>query len=185
MLPDLTDIQKRRLRLGLKQAELAKYSAVSQSLIAKIESGKIDPGYSKIRSVLETLEVLENRTSHKVEDIMSKSIIHVAPATSVSHTVELLRKHGISQLPVITSTNQIVGSITEDGLLHRFSQEPGRDWKATAVEAVMGQPFPTVKIGIPTSAITPLLHTDSAVIVVDKGKYVGIVTKADLLKTIK
>jgi predicted transcriptional regulator len=49
MFPQLEDIAKKRRRLGLKQAELAKLSGVSQSLVAKLESGRIDSSYTKVK----------------------------------------------------------------------------------------------------------------------------------------
>lgn len=56
MLPSLDEIAKRRKLLGLTQKQLAKIAGVSQSFIAKIESGKIDPSYSKAKAIFDTLE---------------------------------------------------------------------------------------------------------------------------------
>jgi len=42
MIMELKDIKTARLRLGITQAGLAGVAGVSQSVIAKIESGRID-----------------------------------------------------------------------------------------------------------------------------------------------
>ena len=47
---ELNEISRLRKQLGLTQAELAKLSGVSQSLIAKLEAGKIEPSYSKAKA---------------------------------------------------------------------------------------------------------------------------------------
>jgi len=59
MFPPLEEIAKKRRMLGLKQAEIAKLAGVSQSLIAKLESGKIDSSYTKVKTIFDTLERLE------------------------------------------------------------------------------------------------------------------------------
>ncbi|MBI2079314.1 helix-turn-helix domain-containing protein, partial [Candidatus Micrarchaeota archaeon] len=45
---DVSKLGSLRRKLGITQKELAKLAGVSQSLIAKIEMGKIDPAYSKV-----------------------------------------------------------------------------------------------------------------------------------------
>ena len=51
MTYELEEIKKIRKSLGLTQAELAKRADVSQSIIAKIESGSIDPTLSKAKKI--------------------------------------------------------------------------------------------------------------------------------------
>ncbi|MBU4502216.1 MAG: helix-turn-helix domain-containing protein, partial [Nanoarchaeota archaeon] len=47
----LEEIKIRRNKIGLTQTQLARLAGVSQSLIAKIESKKIDPTFSKTKSI--------------------------------------------------------------------------------------------------------------------------------------
>ena len=51
--------------MGLTQTDLAKKANVSQSLIAKIESGKIDPTFTKTKKIFETLSYLEKKEEVK------------------------------------------------------------------------------------------------------------------------
>ena len=53
------------------------------------------------------------------------------------------------------------------------------------VERIMDDVFPVINREIPLSAVTSLLQVSAAVLVTEKGKIIGIITKADLLKTSK
>ena len=58
---ELEEIKKIRKKLELTQTELADRAGVSQSLIAKIEAGRIDPTYSKTKKIFAALSDLEKR----------------------------------------------------------------------------------------------------------------------------
>ena len=55
-MDDLSELRILRKKIGLTQSELAKQASVSQSLIAKIESKKIDPSYTNAKKIFETLQ---------------------------------------------------------------------------------------------------------------------------------
>ena len=55
---ELSEIKKIRKNLGLTQTQLSKRANVSQSLIAKIESGKIDPTFTKTKKIFEHIKGL-------------------------------------------------------------------------------------------------------------------------------
>ena len=66
MLPTMVviepkDIAKVRRQLGLTQSQLSSVSQVSQSYIARIESGKIDPSYSKTRALSDALKNIQRK----------------------------------------------------------------------------------------------------------------------------
>ena len=65
IFPELSSIRIKRQRLGIKQKELAEKSGVSQSLIAKLEKGLIEPSYSLTVRIFLTLESLEHKNEKK------------------------------------------------------------------------------------------------------------------------
>ena len=93
---DLAEIKKIRKSLGLTQSELAKKSAVSQSLIAKIEAGKIDPTFTKTKKIFEALDFLQNKEEIKAGELMNQKIISVAPDNTIKESIEKMKKSGIS-----------------------------------------------------------------------------------------
>ena len=66
-----------RKSLDVTQTELAHSSGISQSTIAKIESGKISASYETVVKLFDTLESLKNK-EHKditADDVASKSVV--------------------------------------------------------------------------------------------------------------
>lgn len=171
-----------RKNLGLTQKQLADLAGVSQSLIAKIESGKIDPAYSKVVQIFQALEKEQNKEKKMVREVMSLNIISVKPGDTLEKAVKLMRTKDISQLPVLED-GKCIGSISESMVVELVS-DGDRNFKSTLVEDVMRSSFPTVPANSLVDAIADLLCYYSAVLIENKGRLVGIVTKADLLKAI-
>lgn len=59
-LPDIVQVASLRRRLGVTQKRLALESKVSQSLISKIESGRVTPTYKHAKMIFDALERLES-----------------------------------------------------------------------------------------------------------------------------
>jgi predicted transcriptional regulator len=180
MLYDLKKIKQMRLQLGLTQAHLAKLANVSQSLITKIERGRIEPSYSLARKIFLVLEEQLAKTHKAVpaKTISTKNIAFIKPTDSLDKAVKLMKKHAISQIPVIDK-NIIVGSISEETLIRKFDEIKERNMK---VGKIMDAPFPTIPEDTPITLIRDILKTYSAVIITKNGKTTGIITRADLLK---
>ncbi len=185
MLPEISELGKRRRRLGVTQTQLAKLAGVSQSLIAKIEAGKVDPSFSNVKRLSDALEDLEKRESVSAKDIMTGLIIFVKKSELVSGAIKLIQSKGISQLPVMDG-DRLAGSFSEATITALLaSGTDSSKLSKMSVEQVMDEPFPTVSEDTPISAISPLLQHNSAVVVMRGGRGRGIITKADLLKAVR
>ena len=182
MFPPLEEIAHKRRQLGLKQSELARLAGVSQSLIAKLEAGKIDAAYTKVKNIFDSLERLEIKTKIVAGKMLQKRIVSVQKSEPVSKVVELMKTHGFSQLPVFNG-KQSVGSISEKAISRQILD--GKDIEEISsfpASEVMEETFPQVGEDAPLSLISSLLQVYSAVLVSKKGLVVGIITKADLLR---
>ncbi len=121
-------------------------------------------------------DVLNYRRSHALSMPL---VVSVHPTDSVAEAVELLRRYGISQTPVIEH-GQMIGSLTEDLLLRRLAS--GEPLDTRAISEVQGPPFPTIDADAPTHDAYALFNEySSAVAVLSKNELAGIVTKSDLL----
>ncbi len=107
-------------------------------------------------------------------------VVSVTPTDSIADAVELLRRYGISQTPVIEN-GHMVGSLTENLLLrHLASGEPLAE---ASVRDVQGPPFPELEPDAPArEAYTIFSSGQSAVAVMNGNVLEGIVTKSDLLE---
>lgn len=181
MLPELNEIKKMRKRLGLTQAELAKLAGVSQSLIAKIESGKIMPNYEKTKRIFDTLESLSRAEDRNATDIMSKRVVSLDEKASVVRAAKLMEKYAFSQLPVIKGGKSI-GTITERGIIE--SMRSGIDLKKAKVKDIMQESLPIIGPNTKFGTLACLLEHEQALLVSKKGKIIGIITKSDLLKAV-
>jgi len=107
-------------------------------------------------------------------------VVSVAPGDSIADAVELLRRYGISQTPVMEN-GHMVGSLTEDLLLRRLAS--GEPLAASSVGQVQGPPFPQLEADSPArEAYTLFGSGQSAVAVISHGLLAGIVTKSDMLE---
>jgi predicted transcriptional regulator len=182
MLPSIEEIAKKRRLIGLTQQKLAKLAGVSQSLIAKVESQKIDPSYTKVKAIFDALERLQTETEVRADQVLHSKVIGIQKTDSVSRAVQMMADYGYSQLPVF-DVDHAVGSISEKTIIAKVSA--GKDLSEVSkrsVEEVMEEAFPQVGEDAPLPLISSLLKVYSAVLISSKGKVVGIVTKADLLK---
>jgi predicted transcriptional regulator len=182
MLPEIEEIEKRRKNLGLTQKSLAAFCGVSQSLIAKIESKKVSPSYYVVKKIFDCLESLEKKNRITAEQILTPKVVYIRKEEKVSKAIRLMRKRGYSQLPVFNGRT-FIGSVSEKTILDQISKgEKPSEFLNKKVEDIMEDAFPIVTEKEPLSSILTLLQNNHAIIVVKKGKTIGIITKADLLK---
>jgi predicted transcriptional regulator len=182
MFPTLEDIAKKRRQLGLKQTELAKLAGVSQSLITKLESGKIDSSYTKVKTIFDVLDRLEAKTKIQEQKITPNQVISIQQAEPIAKVVKLMKEHGYSQIPVFNG-KQSVGSVSEKTILRQILA--GKDLAQLSklpTEEIMEEAFPQVSEDAPLSLISSLLQNYPAVLIAKKGEVTGIITKADLLR---
>lgn len=95
-----------------------------------------------------------------------------------------MRRHKISQLPVIDGRNA-VGSLSERTItnLIRSGRRP-TDFSRIRVKQVMEEPFPTVDERAPVYLAAGLLQHYAAVLAPVNGEIQRIVTKSDILKRV-
>ncbi len=180
MVFDISYLKKFRKQLNITQHQFAQKAGISQSMVAKIESQRLDPTYSYVKKIEEALASLTKHEEKKAADIMHHKVIAVHKHDTLKEVISLLSKHNISQVPVVENNN-VIGLITE-GLLLTVTKE---DIAQKKVHEVMQEAPPVVAKTMYISAIIPLLQFYPLVLVSDKGKLVGVITKADVIKHLK
>ncbi|HLC75486.1 MAG TPA: CBS domain-containing protein [Candidatus Nanoarchaeia archaeon] len=178
---DLSEIKKIRKKLGLTQSQLAKKASVSQSLIAKIEAEKLDPGYSKTKQIFDALEQLTQNEELAAADIMNRKIMTAKANDSVADIIKIMKKHAISQMPVVDSEKP-VGMISEHGILDSLSN--GVALQQQKAKDIMEDCPPIITPQTKISVFAHLLRYFPIVLIVSKGKLEGLISKADVIERI-
>ncbi len=172
----LAEIKKMRKSLNLTQSQLAKKANVSQSLIAKIESGNLDPAYSNAKKLFDSLRDLEIKGELTANEMLNKKVVTADENDLVVNVIKKMRKFGISQLPVLKN-NSPVGVVTETTIIEHLDN----DISKLKIRDVMKDCPPIISSTARKSVILDMLKHYSILIVSDKGKLKGIISKSDLL----
>ncbi|MGM0591987.1 MAG: CBS domain-containing protein [Halobacteriota archaeon] len=174
-LPTPQDLRERRNALELTQSALAEMAGVSQPLIARIEGGDVDPRLSTLRRIVTALDEAEGSIL-RASDIMHEGIISVAPDDSVREAEQLMEESAYSQLPVLQA-GLPVGSISYSDIVRA-----GDDVGDLPVSEVMSEPFPTKPRDATVDEVRNLLDHYKAVVIIDGGTALGIITEADIAR---
>lgn len=179
----LENIKKMRVKYGLNQNELARKAGVSQSLIAKIEAGKIDPTFSRVKQIFTALDSLEDKEELKARDIVNKQVMFVQSYDILRDVIKIMKGKGISQIPVL-GKEKIVGLITEGIILEKIMSNPER-MNNYKVSDIMQEAPPIVSLNTGIKTLSALLRDNAIVLVAEKGEIKGVISKVDLLGRIE
>lgn len=173
---EIQNIKKIRMSLGLTQHQFAKNAGVSQSLIAKIESGRVDPTYSKVKQIEEALQLLAVKKELSLEEVMTKKIITAEPSEKAIEIIKVMNTKNISQIPIVDGDN-VIGLVSESSALENVEK-----LKNSVAKEIMSEAPPIISIEASVSVVSNLLKHYSIVLVKKKGILAGVITKADLLQ---
>lgn len=112
------------------------------------------------------------------------ALVHAHPTDTVHEAIEIMREHGVSQLPVLRAEppvvlGEVAGSVDERHLLDAVFT--GRARLADPVAEHLGPQLPRIGAGEATDALQAALAEADALLVLDEAKPVGVVTRTDLL----
>ncbi|MEO5679497.1 MAG: cystathionine beta-synthase [Acidimicrobiales bacterium] len=112
------------------------------------------------------------------------SLVHAHPEESLRTAIHILREYGVSQLPVVKHEppvvlGEVVGSVSERALLERVMADPTS--LDRPVSEVLSPALPTIGVGEPVNEAVAALETAPALLVLDRGHPVGVVTRTDVL----
>lgn len=184
-------IRSMRKAAGMSQIRLAKMCGLSQSTIARVEGDiiKLNPSYATVYSIIDALNDASSRPvgaeilKKAAHQVMHRNIIFVRPSSTIADAIGLFMDYGFAQLPVLDSGRRIVGTVYEKDLLGIATQSPDMI-KRRNVGSVMKTSLPQVDKNTEISKMRPMLENWDAVMIVENGKAIGIVTIYDILKNV-
>ena len=115
------------------------------------------------------------------------ALVHTHPNETLRDAIDILREYGVSQMPVVKAeppvmSGEVAGAVDERALLEALFT--GKANLADPVERHMGPGLPLVGAGEPVSTARHELEASDAVLVVQDGNPVGVLTRADLLSSL-
>jgi predicted transcriptional regulator len=181
-IPTPAEIRAMREKFSMTQADLAGRAGISQSMVARIEAGSVDPRVSTLQRIVAILNIAE-RSVITAAQVMHTPVIGVSPDDPITNAVELMERHGVSQLPVLRE-GVPVGCISEAALLSALEEQQLHRSHPYHVEEFMEPSFPAVPPEMDVETILHILQQHHAVLVVEAGRVQGVVTKHDLISLI-
>lgn len=139
-----------------------------------------------------------------VEDVMTRDVITVSPATPIHEAARVMVERAVSGLPVIDADGRLVGIISDGDLILRQRRRKETPWwhsfftngeqiareyqraVGTTVGEVMTRPVITISPvwGIEVAASILDSRNIRRLPVVQDGRLVGIVSRADLIRAL-
>lgn len=136
----------------------------------------------------------------KICDLMTEGVVSVKPTTTLREAAALLVEKRISGMPVVNDENEVVGVVSEADILVKAGGRPSRrrvlGWllepdfgiedkiRAETVGEAMSAPALTIASHRPVHEAARLMVAESVnrLPVVQDGKLVGIITRADIVR---
>ncbi|MDY6923058.1 MAG: cystathionine beta-synthase [Pseudomonadota bacterium] len=109
-------------------------------------------------------------------------VVTAGPDDTLDTVFKRMRGADVSQLPILQD-GRLVGIIDESDLVHVMNTDEitRKERFAKAVSTVMTRDLDTVQVVEPLEALIPLFDRDRVAIVLDGEKFVGLITRTDLI----
>src|SRR5439155_21243443 len=113
------------------------------------------------------------------------ALVHVQPDEPVRAVLSVLREFGVSQVPVVKAEPplvlaEVMGAVQDRELMDRAFADP--TILDRPIAEVMGPALPTLGSGEAVEMAVARLETAPAVLVLDAGHPVGILSRSDVLE---
>ena len=115
------------------------------------------------------------------------TLVHTHPDETVRQAIAILREYGVSQMPVVKHEPpvvlaEVVVRVTERDLMDSVFTDASM--LERPVSDVMGAPLPTIGAGEQVHVAVGRLEGAPALVVLDRGHPVGVITRSDVLATL-
>ena len=109
-------------------------------------------------------------------------VVVVGPEDTIDTAFKRMRGSDVSQLPVIQD-GRLVGIVDESDIVHLMNTDEitRKERFAKQVNTAMVRDLDTVQVSEDLDALIPLFDRDRVAIVLDGEKFVGLITRADLI----
>ena len=109
-------------------------------------------------------------------------VVVVGPEDTIDTAFKRMRGSDVSQLPVIQD-GRLIGIVDESDIVHLMNTDEitRKERFAKTVSTAMTRDLDTVQVSEDLDALIPLFDRDRVAIILDGDKFVGLITRADLI----
>ena len=108
-------------------------------------------------------------------------VITARPTDLMKDVVAVLKKHNVSQLPVVDEKERLIGIVTEIDLLNHMLLTGHVHEPDESIESIIDANVPVVRPNTPLETLMAIFSNRSAVVIASDRKVQGILTKIDIL----
>ena len=131
---------------------------------------------------------IERETEGDLRDLIGRrheeqATVTVGPEDSLLTAYGRMKLHDISQLPVLNDDGGVVGLLDENDVLLSVFKEEERF--KDPVKSAMTAKLDTIEADRPLPALLPILDRGLVAIVVENGRFLGLITRIDLLNYLR
>lgn len=148
--------------------------------LAKVFNDKWMRSYGFMQAATgETVDIIVKAKSGDIPDL-----VHVHPDNTVKTALDICKEFDVSLLPVLVAEppvriGEVTGSIREEDLINKVFT--GELQLTDPISAAIGPKPGVVGIGDTIEAARKLLETDEALLVLEDGKPISVITRHDVL----
>lgn len=117
-------------------------------------------------------------------EIMTKHVVFVDPDSPVEEAIDLMLRHRVSGLPVVSSCGQVLGVVTEYDIIDMVTDP---DTERNLVYHFMTRDPEVVEADATVEELAELFHGRSIrrYPVLDNGELVGIISRRELIRFVR
>jgi cystathionine beta-synthase len=135
-------------------------------------------GFSDVNGVATVGDVIATKSGQLPD------LVHAHPTDTVHDAIAIMAEYSVSQLPILSTEppvviGEVVGSLDERTLLDRVFT--GEAKMSDSVSSVVAPPLPLIGANETVGEARTALGDANALLVIDGGKPVSVITRADLL----
>jgi len=130
---------------------------------------------------------------YQAKDVMTRDVVHVAPATTLAEAEKIFEAHDFNSLPVLDESGAFVGIVTKHDLLAAFCEDA--DYVFPPYEKIMASPVsgvmtPDPEFVWPRTPLTRVIEKlrrgrYKSFPVCDDGVLCGMVAREDILRALR
>lgn len=169
-----------RKQARLSQTELAQLAGVSQSFIAKLERGQLDPSFSRAQKIESILQQRQLSSQDWIQSVLQPFPTILWDTQSLSSALVQLEQYAAIALPVQNERGTIVGLLHLQPLLDALYFTPNLGQSKLVRELMISPQF--LPLHASTSEVRSILRSRLVVLIGSETKPLGWILPYSILK---